>query len=83
MDALLKRSNELSRREFINRSARTFLGVGLLGSSSHALAELNPDEARKMADIGRSAVREKYNWEKEEETLVALYNDLLSGSDKT
>ncbi|QAA76346.1 MAG: glycosyl transferase family 1 [Candidatus Bipolaricaulis sibiricus] len=38
----------------------------------------HPEEARRMGEHGRQAVREKYNWEKESEKLLALYAELLS-----
>jgi glycosyltransferase involved in cell wall biosynthesis len=38
----------------------------------------HPDEARKMGENGRKAVRELYNWEKEEEKLLETYKRLLS-----
>jgi glycosyltransferase involved in cell wall biosynthesis len=37
----------------------------------------HPEERRKMGENGYRAVREKYNWEKEGEKLVALYKSLL------
>lgn len=37
----------------------------------------NPDEARRMGENGRRAVRERYNWSVEENKLLALYDDLL------
>ncbi|WP_330949251.1 glycosyltransferase family 4 protein [Virgibacillus sp. MG-45] len=36
----------------------------------------NPIEAQKMGENGRRAVEEKYNWERESEKLIQLYNDL-------
>lgn len=38
----------------------------------------HPDEARRMGENGRQAVEEKYNWERESEKLLALYDKLLS-----
>jgi len=38
----------------------------------------HPDEARKMGENGRRAVLEKYNWEKESEKLLRLYEELLN-----
>ncbi len=37
------------------------------------------DEAKKMGINGKNAVIEKYNWEKESEKLLAVYQDLLKG----
>jgi len=37
----------------------------------------HPEEARKMGENGRRAVEEKYNWEKEAQKLLALYEQLL------
>ena len=37
----------------------------------------HPEEARKMGENGRRAVDEKYNWEKEGEKLLKLYEELL------
>jgi len=39
----------------------------------------HPDEAQKMGENGKKAVLEKYNWEKESEKLIKLYEDLLHG----
>lgn len=39
----------------------------------------NPDEARKMGENGRKAVREEFNWGIEEKKLLALYDDILNG----
>ncbi|MGC4377264.1 glycosyltransferase family 4 protein [Fictibacillus sp. Mic-4] len=36
----------------------------------------HPEEARRMGENGRKAVIEKYNWEKESEELVRLYESL-------
>lgn len=38
----------------------------------------HPEEARIMGDNGRRAVIEKYNWEKEGEKLLVLYQRLLN-----
>lgn len=38
----------------------------------------NPIEAERLGENGRKAVVEKYNWEKEEVKLRALYKELLS-----
>lgn len=38
----------------------------------------HPEEARKMGENGRRAVEEKYNWEKEAQKLLALYEGVLS-----
>jgi len=37
------------------------------------------DKAQKMGENGKKAVLEKYNWEKESEKLIKLYEDLLHG----
>jgi len=39
----------------------------------------NPEEARKMGENGRRAVREEFNWAVEEKKLLALYEDILKG----
>ena len=38
---------------------------------------LDPDEAKRLGELGRRAVYERYNWSVEQEKLVALYNGLL------
>lgn len=38
----------------------------------------NPEQARKMGENGRKAVEEVYNWEKEGEKLIKIYEELLS-----
>jgi glycosyltransferase involved in cell wall biosynthesis len=37
----------------------------------------HPEEAMQMGENGRKAVEQKYNWEKEAETLVSLYRRLV------
>jgi len=37
----------------------------------------NPNEAREMGERGRSAVRKKFNWDKEQQNLLDLYDELL------
>ncbi|HSW02149.1 MAG TPA: glycosyltransferase family 4 protein [Sedimentisphaerales bacterium] len=37
----------------------------------------HPEEARQMGDNGRRAVFEKYNWEKESERLLQIYDTVL------
>jgi len=37
----------------------------------------NPDEARRMGENGRRAVKEEFNWGVEEKKLLALYEDVL------
>jgi glycosyltransferase involved in cell wall biosynthesis len=37
----------------------------------------HPDEARRMGENGRRAVLEKYNWEKESERLLGIYDAVL------
>jgi len=36
----------------------------------------HPDEAKKVGENGRKAILEKYNWEKESEKLVKIYEEL-------
>ena len=38
----------------------------------------HPEEARKMGENGRRAVKEKFNWGIEEKKLLALYTDILA-----
>ncbi|HID61480.1 MAG TPA: glycosyltransferase, partial [Anaerolineae bacterium] len=38
----------------------------------------HPNEAQRMGENGRRAVKEKYNWESEGRKLLALYKELLS-----
>lgn len=38
----------------------------------------NPDEARRMGENGRRAVRERYNWAAEEKKLLSLYRELCT-----
>lgn len=38
----------------------------------------HPDEAREMGERGRKAVLEKYNWEKESERLLQIYDTVLN-----
>jgi glycosyltransferase involved in cell wall biosynthesis len=40
----------------------------------------HPDEARRMGKNGRKAVVERYNWQNEEQKLVAFYDQILSSS---
>lgn len=37
----------------------------------------HPEEARQMGENGRRAVREVFNWDVEEQKLLALYQDIL------
>jgi glycosyltransferase involved in cell wall biosynthesis len=39
----------------------------------------HPEEARKMGQNGKKAVKEKYNWETESRKLIELYESLLKG----
>ena len=39
----------------------------------------NPKLARQMGENGRRAIREKYNWEKEEEEILRVYERLVKG----
>ena len=43
----------------------------------------NPEEARKMGENGRRAVRKEFNWGIEEKELLALYEDILKNEEKT
>jgi glycosyltransferase involved in cell wall biosynthesis len=38
----------------------------------------HPDEAAEMGKRGRKLISEKYTWEKESATLIALYEKLTS-----
>jgi len=40
----------------------------------------SPDVARHMGENGRRAVKERYNWQGEEKTLLSLYDGLLQGA---
>jgi glycosyltransferase involved in cell wall biosynthesis len=42
----------------------------------------NPELSRRMGENGVKAVMEKYNWEKEEEKLLALYGRILNAGTK-
>ncbi len=37
----------------------------------------NPEEAKRMGENGRKAIKEEFNWEKEEKKLVSLYERVL------
>jgi len=37
----------------------------------------HPEEARRMGENGKRAVKEKYNWEQEAKKLLAVYERLL------
>lgn len=37
----------------------------------------HPEEARKMGENGRRAIRESYNWEQQEKVLFAFYDSIL------
>ena len=39
----------------------------------------HPEEAKKMGENGRRAVKEEFNWGIEEKKLLALYEDILNG----
>ena len=39
----------------------------------------NPAVRRRMGDNGRRAVREQFNWEHEEQKLLAIYHKLTAG----
>ena len=51
----------------------------------HAIRYLksHPDEARRMGQNGRRAIKEEFNWEIEEKKLLALYNDLVGNPKQT
>ncbi|MBN2130137.1 MAG: glycosyltransferase, partial [Sedimentisphaerales bacterium] len=55
------------------------------GEIARAMERLieHPDEAARMGENGRRAVMEKYNWEKESEQLLKVYDILLSGREVT
>jgi glycosyltransferase involved in cell wall biosynthesis len=63
-------------------------GCGLLvdPKDPHAIANAmrwiidHPAEAAEMGQRGRKAVEQRYNWEAESESLIALYLDLLTAS---
>ena len=38
---------------------------------------IHPEEARRMGENGRMAVVEKYNWQREEQNLLRVYEELL------
>jgi len=68
-------------RRFIAESACGIL-VNATNAHEHAEAILylldHPDEAQRMGENGRKAVKEKYNWESEGRKLLRLYEELLS-----
>ena len=39
----------------------------------------NPHRAKKMGEIGKSLVKEKFNWSIEERKLISLYEELING----
>lgn len=39
----------------------------------------HPEEARRMGENGRKAVKEEFNWGAEEKKLLALYQEILNG----
>ena len=41
----------------------------------------NPSVRQRMSDNGRRAVREQFNWEHEEQKLLAIYEKLTAGRD--
>ncbi|MCQ6264422.1 glycosyltransferase family 4 protein [Fictibacillus sp. WQ 8-8] len=43
----------------------------------------HPEEAKQMGENGRKAVIEKYNWEKESQELVALYERLAMADNRS
>jgi glycosyltransferase involved in cell wall biosynthesis len=42
----------------------------------------HPEEAQAMGERGREAVLRKFNWTKEQETLLELYSELLSPAER-
>jgi len=68
-------------RRFIAESECGIL-VNAADAHEHAKAILylldHPDEAQRMGENGRRAVKEKYNWESEGRKLLRLYEELLS-----
>ena len=40
----------------------------------------NPEEARKMGENGRQAIKEEFNWRVEEKKLFALYENITGGT---
>ena len=38
----------------------------------------NPDEAKRMGENGRCAIREEFNWGVEEQKLLALYQEIVN-----
>lgn len=38
----------------------------------------NPEEAKRMGENGRKAIKEEFNWGVEEKKLLALYDDILN-----
>lgn len=51
-------------------------------SYADALATLlrEPEKGEELAQVGRARARERFNWERESEKLLALYRDLLATS---
>jgi len=47
-----------------------------IASAIHYLMD-NPEEAKRMGENGRRAVKEEFNWGGEEKKLLALYEDIL------
>lgn len=58
-------------------------GICVDSENSEEIAEAirylldNPEEARRMGENGRRAVKEEFNWGVEEEKLLSLYEDIL------
>lgn len=50
--------------------------VGQIANAIRYLLD-HPEEARKMGENGRRAVKEEFNWGVEEQKLLALYEDIL------
>ncbi len=59
-------------------------GITVNPHDVHAVADAirylldHPEEARRMGENGRRAVKEKYNWQQEEKKLLALYRRILA-----
>ena len=50
------------------------------GAIQEAIRKLlgDPELARRLGDNGRRAIRERFSWEREEETLYRLYDEILN-----
>lgn len=67
-------------REFVDRY---HCGICVNPENVDAIAQAicylleHPEEARQMGENGRRAVKEEFNWDVEEQKLLALYQDIL------